>query len=438
MHFERISESFGEVYDARMKFLERLAAQRAQQHNIYATEATTTDADEITTEQLGTHPELTEPETDTKEENIETTSKLSTVIVSTEESTTFETVSTTSKSSLYLSPNMILDAKSMILEKIRRRKLLLQNEKDSSKLPFAGPRSINFKTPTTFSTTTESATSVTTLSSVMTVATPNTSQSPEILSQERQKARRARKRGYTYSKASLPTKSTKITEISTITEKTLSPTGKITTTQLTTSTVGALFAARQALLAQLKMRNLQQTTLKPPEVYEKLKPETTFLTTVTVSVGSVLSAREQFLAKLQARKAITQTEIYTTALTQTPNFTPTTISRTTTTSITSSTTITTGANFSERQQFLVNLQEWKAITSSQPTNFNKELKQHSFKERTTVKPMTTRKHITFPTFSTIVVQNDEDDPVIKNLICKYSSFFLTRLKTLNLLRFTPI
>ena len=407
MYFERISESFGEVYDARMKFLERLAAQRAQQHNIYATEATTTDANESTTEPLETHPELTEPQTDT-------TSKISTVIVSTEESTTFETVSTTSKPSLYLSPSMVLDAKSMILEKIRQRKLLLENGNESSKVPFVEPRSISLKTPTTFSTTSKSATSMTTPSSVVTVATPNTSQSPERILQERQKARRARKRGYTYSKASLPTKSTTITETSTIIETTLSPTGKITTTQLTTSTVGALFAARQALLAQLKMRNLQQTTLEPFEVYEKLKPETTFSSTVTVSVGSVLSAREQFLAKLQARKAITQTEIYTTTSTQTPTFPSTAIPRTTSTSTTSSTTITTGANFSERQQFLVNLQGQKAIKSQ----FYQE-----FKERTTVKPMTTRKHITFPTFSTIVVQNDEDDPVIKNLICKYFSYF---------------
>ena len=184
------------------------------------------------------------------------------------------------------------------------------------------------------------------------------------------------------------------------------------------------------------MRNSQIRTTKSPIF--PTSPVTTTAESPTISVGNVLSAREQFLAKLQARKATTPVysvkEILTppSKIVNTPSISETSTAGSISPSITTffmvdfiTTTITTsttsvGSKLSERQQFLANLQAKKTTTPFEDSEPLKVPTINPLKPTTTAisSIWTSRKQITFPTFSTIVVQNDEDDPFIKNLICK--------------------
>ena len=122
----------------------------------------------------------------------------------------------------------------------------------------------------------------------------------------------------------------------------------------------------------------------------------------------MLSARELFLARLQQRKAMA-------------------------TSTTATTTI--GAMLSVREQFLAQLQQRKALASTKPPTttteivktveaapFPTEIVHQIGLSRHPAPTRRSNKLRTFPTFSTIVVPNDEDDDVIKALICKFNNY----------------
>ena len=112
-----------------------------------------------------------------------------------------------------------------------------------------------------------------------------------------------------------------------------------------------------------------------------------------MTIGAIMSAREQFLARLNERKNLIK--IKTVAATTTTTTFTTTTTTTTTQSTTPPTTPAPATMYQTAK--LIN----DAPVPTQPT-----------------RTRATRPR-TFPTFSTIVVPNDEDDKLIKELICKF-------------------